>query len=149
MLGDPPLAGRFFDGQPAAAAAMSKQLKQVMKLRLSKNRSAGLTLFEVGVVIAIVLILVVLILPRLARARTASHINCINNLKQVGLACRIWEGDNGDLYPMAVSVTSGGSREMVTTGNVVQTFQVMSNELSTPKILVCSGRPNPHRRTGV
>ena len=117
---------------------MSKQIPKGMKPRLSKNRSAGLSLFEVGVVIAIVMILVVLILPRLAGSNhNSGRINCVNNLKQVGLAYRIWEGDNGDIYPMGVSVTNGGSMEMVATGNVVQTFQVMSNELSTPKILIC------------
>lgn len=38
---------------------------------------------------------------------------------------------------MGILVTNGGSMEMVTTGNVVQTFLVMSNELSTSKILHC------------
>jgi prepilin-type processing-associated H-X9-DG protein len=109
-----------------------------MKPRLSQNRSAAMTLFEVGVVIAVVMILAVLFLPRLlAPKRHGSYINCINNLKQAGLAFRIWEGDNGDKYPMGISVTLGGAREMVATGNVTQVFQVMSNELSTPKILLC------------
>ena len=66
------------------------------------------------------------------------RINCINDLHQIGLAYRSWEGDNGDKYPMQVSVTLGGSMEMVSTGNVMQTFLVMSNELSTPKVLYCS-----------
>jgi prepilin-type processing-associated H-X9-DG protein len=109
-----------------------------MKPRLSKKRNAAMTLFEVGVVVAIVMILVVLLLPRIARPRRAyAGIDCGNNLKQVGLAYRIWEGDNGDIYPMGISVASGGSMEMVATGNVLQTFMVMSNELSTPKILFC------------
>jgi competence protein ComGC len=109
-----------------------------MKPRLSKNYAAAMTLFEVGVLIAIVMILLVLFLPRWTRPNRAyAGINCVNNLKQVGLAYRIWEGDNGDLSPMGVSVTNGGSMEMVATGNVAQTFLVMSNELSTPKILYC------------
>ena len=61
----------------------------------------------------------------------------MNNLKQVDVAYRIWAGDNGDIYPMGISVTNGGSMEIVQTGNVVQTFLVMSNELSTPKALYC------------
>ena len=109
-----------------------------MKPRLSQNRTAAMTLFEVGVVVAVVMILAAVLLPRLAIPNGRMlKINCINNLKQVGLAYRIWEGDNGDNYPMGVSVTNYGSMEMAATGNVVQTFQVMSNELSTPKILIC------------
>ena len=97
-----------------------------------------MTLFEVGVVIAVVMILAVLFLPTLAKVRRrSSRIACVNNLKQVGLCYRIWEGDNGDIYPMGISVTNGGSMEMVLTGNVFQTYLVMSNELGTPKILYC------------
>jgi len=112
-----------------------------MKPRLSKNHSAAMTLFEVGVVIAIVMILAILILHTSWRPNSAydraRQIYCVNNLKQTGLAYRIWEGDNGNMYPMGVSVTNGGSMEMVAIGNVVQTFQVMSNELGLPKILYC------------
>jgi prepilin-type processing-associated H-X9-DG protein len=109
-----------------------------MKPRLSNKRNAAMTLFEVGVVIAIVMILVAVFLPKLARPHVNhARINCVNNLKQIGLAYRIWEGDNGDKYPMGISVTNGGSMETVATGDVVQSFLVMSNELSTPKILIC------------
>src|SRR5882757_6006822 len=109
-----------------------------MNPRFSKIRNSGMTLFEVGIVIAMVMILVVVLLPRFLRSRVHStRIACVNNLKQIGLAYRIWEGDNGDIYPMGISVTNGGSMEMVATGNVVQTFLVMSNELSTPKLLAC------------
>jgi hypothetical protein len=109
-----------------------------MNPRFSNQRNSGMTLFEVGVVIAMVMILVVVLFPEWAKShRRASRINCVNNLKQIGLAYRIWEGDNGDIYPMGVSITNGGSMEMVATGNVVQSFLVMSNELSTPKLLAC------------
>ena len=99
-----------------------------------------MTLFEVLVVVAIVMILVAILLPILGRSHRrypSGRIQCINNLKQVGLAFRIWEGDNGDRYPMAVSITNGGAMEPVAGGNVAAVFQVMSNELSTPKILSC------------
>ena len=109
-----------------------------MKPRLSQKRNAAMTLFEVGVVIAVVMVLAVLLLPTLAKAKhKSSRIGCTSNLKQIGLSYRIWAGDYGDKYPIAISVTNGGSMEMVITGNVVQTFLVMSNELSTPKLLVC------------
>jgi prepilin-type processing-associated H-X9-DG protein len=108
-----------------------------MKPRFSNQRTAALTLVEVTVVIAVLAIAVALILPALAKAkRKTSHISCANDLKQVGIAFRLWEGDNGK-YPMAVSVTNGGATELVATGNVVACFQVMSNELNTPRILLC------------
>ena len=38
---------------------------------------------------------------------------------------------------MAVSITNGGAMEPVATGDVMNCFFVMSNELTTPKILIC------------
>ena len=121
-----------------------------MKPRLSTRHETAMTLFEVGVVVAVLLIVVAVLLPNLRRPRRSSpatRINCINNLKQIGLAYRIWEGDNGDTFPMGVSVTNGGSMEMVVTGNVVQSFLVMSNELSTPIILHCPADTDRGRAT--
>jgi prepilin-type N-terminal cleavage/methylation domain-containing protein len=109
-----------------------------MKPRFSNQTNHALTLFEVLVVIAVLAVLVAVVLPDHSRAnRRSGKINCINNLKEMGVAYRIWEGDNGDKYPMEVSVTNGGAMELVVTGNVLVNFLVMSNELSTPKILHC------------
>ncbi len=90
------------------------------------------------VVIAVLAVLAAMLLPALASAKKkAQRINCINNLKQDGLAFRIWEGDNGDKYPMSVSTNKGGTMEFTTGVDTFRHFQVMSNELSAPKILVC------------
>ena len=93
-----------------------------------------MTLFEVGVVIAALMIAAALLLPRLLNSR---RIYCDNNLRQVGLAFRVWAGDNNDKYPMGISVTNGGAMELAAAGNVPASFLIMSNELSTPKILAC------------
>jgi prepilin-type processing-associated H-X9-DG protein len=110
-----------------------------MKPRLSNQPTNALTRVEVIVVIATLAVLFVLLLPALV---THGHngrqkIRCINDLKQVGIAYRLWEGDNNNKYPMAVSVTNGGAMELIATGNVAVCFQVMSNEVNTPKILLC------------
>jgi prepilin-type processing-associated H-X9-DG protein len=109
-----------------------------MKPRFSKQQTNALTRVEVLVVIVILALLVAIFLPVLAKAkRRASKINCVNDLKQVGIAFRLWEEDNNNKYPMAVSVTNGGAMELIATGNVAACFRVMSNEVNTPKILLC------------
>jgi len=103
-----------------------------------KSKPCGFTLVMLLFVIAVIAILAALLLPALARSKTkATNISCINNLKQAGLSFRIWEGDNGDLYPMAVPAAKGGTKEFNTGADTYRHFQVMSNELSTPKILIC------------
>jgi prepilin-type processing-associated H-X9-DG protein len=101
------------------------------------NQSA-FTLVALLVIVAVLAILAAMLLPALAKAKTKStRINCVNNLKQCGLAFRIWEGDNGDKYPMDVPLAKGGTKEFDTGADTFRHFQVMSNELSTPKILIC------------
>ncbi len=98
----------------------------------------GFTLVGLLVIIAVLAILAAMLLPALAAAkRKAQRVNCVNNLKQSGLAFRIWEGDNNDKMPMDVPMANGGTEEFDTGAGTFRHFQVMSNELSTPKILVC------------
>lgn len=100
-----------------------------------------MTLFEVGIIVAVVVVLGAIVLQRgysfrSTRTRVGT-ISCANNVKQINLCFRIWEGDNGDIVPMGISVTNGGSMEMAQKGDVIRTFLVMSNELSTPQVLFC------------
>src|SRR5271154_3201932 len=110
-----------------------------MKPHFSNQRNHALTLVEVLVVIAVFAVLAAMFLPAIVSTGHSGRqrINCVNNLKEIGLAYRLWAGDNNDKYPMFVSVTNGGAMELIATGNVAACFQVMSNELSTPKILHC------------
>ena len=57
-----------------------------------------------------------------AMKEKAQRIACINNIKQIGLAARLWANDNNDHFPAD--------------------FLTMSNELNSAKLLVCPGDTN-------
>lgn len=116
-----------------------------MKPRFSHQPTAALTRVEVITVIIVLAILAVVLFQALHSSYSnmsgirseVENINCVKNLKQIGVAFRFWEGDHNDKYPMQVSITNGGAMELVGVGNVAACFQAMSNELSLPKILLC------------
>ena len=68
--------------------------------------------------LALVPVLAGLLLPALAQAKyKAQQIQCVNNLKLIGLGARIWSNDHDGKFP--------------------PDFSSMSNELASPNILVC------------
>jgi type II secretory pathway pseudopilin PulG len=103
----------------------------------------GFTLVELLVIVGVVVLLFLMAIPAGDKNRgKADRIKCINNMKNVGLAFRIFATDNGDLYPMSLSMNRGGSLDFTNAIEVFRHFQAMSNELATPKILRC---PNDTR----
>ena len=119
-----------------------------------RSRRTGFTLIELLVVIAIISILASLLLPALASAKAkGKQIACVSNLKQVGLAFTMFADDNGDRYPMIVATNEGGSSDYLGTAatsgaeNTWTHFWVMSNELTTPRVLICAADSGRYEAT--
>src|ERR1039458_3374995 len=79
---------------------------------------AGFILGYISSVFSLVLVASILIVGANGSAnfRKEKIISSENNLKQIGLAFRIWAGDNGDQFPFNVSQTKGGTHELCEIG---------------------------------
>ena len=109
-----------------------------MKLFKTSRGNSALTLVDVVLSVAVIVFIMFVFLPAfLPRRRGAVGINCISNLKQVDLAFRLWSGDNNDRYPMKYYTNEVGQALFLNAANSFLYFQVMSNELSNLKVLVC------------
>src|ERR1017187_1418647 len=73
-------------------------------MRKGFNAAKGFTLLELLLVVAIIAILAALLLPALGRAKAkAQQPVCTNNLRQIGLAIRMYAEDSSDAFPPATN----------------------------------------------
>jgi prepilin-type N-terminal cleavage/methylation domain-containing protein len=109
-----------------------------MKPRFSNQRNLAMTLIEVLVVILVLAIAVAMTLPaRKANRRHQLAEGCKNNLEEIYYAYQSWANDHNGSFPMKISASNGGTMELAADGDAMTTFQILSNELKTPKYLIC------------
>ena len=77
----------------------------------------------------------------------SGRINCASNLKQIGLAFRIWSNDHAERFPWHVPARDGGTKEFTTLPYAAVHFLVASNEFHSPKILTCPDDAKRSRTT--
>jgi competence protein ComGC len=113
-----------------------------MKPDLEQQRTA-FTWIEMVVVIFVLIVLVFsVVLPRLAHSSKVLPYTCLNNLKEIGTAYRLWAGDNGDLFPFQQTVASNGCLNYLINANqgvlCSTNYWLMQNELGQyPRLLLC------------
>ncbi len=105
-----------------------------MKLTGQPNHCRALTLKELLVVVVMLVILVFFLLPFFAgRERHGPRVKCILNLKQIGLAYRVFANDRDDQFPFTVTNSFGFQNDR----RAWMHYLAMSNELGNAKVLVC------------
>ena len=76
-------------------------------MRDSFRHTWGFTLIELLVVIAIIALLAAILFPVFAKAREkARQTSCLNNQRQLAVACQLWAQDNGQTMPSTATCWS-------------------------------------------
>jgi prepilin-type N-terminal cleavage/methylation domain-containing protein/prepilin-type processing-associated H-X9-DG protein len=86
------------------------------------------TLIELLTVIGIIAVLAAVLLPALSRAQErARGIVCLNNTKQLDLACTVYAGDNGERFPYNLGLVGSSFRTDLNWVNNVMTWDLSSD----------------------
>src|SRR5262249_16996089 len=90
---------------------------------IARKKVRAFTRLELSAVISVLAVLVVaVVVPRWHQR--AWRVQCVSNLKQIGLATRTWALDRGDRMPSQVDEGHGGGKDHLATCEAFRHFQV-------------------------
>lgn len=110
------------------------------------RRHAGWTIIELMVVISIISILAALLLPALARARErARRTVCAENLRQMGLAFKMFAGEHGGYYPPGSAndywgdptISANPDAQLIRNNFIFHSWAIYPDYLSSLDVMAC------------
>jgi len=108
---------------------------------INKTPTTGFTRFELLVILFVTVGLTAIALPVLGATSARSRLaQCFNNLREIGRASQAWASEKND-FPWLIPRADGGLNnrdgQIPFAANPFIHFSFMSNELVSPRLLVC------------
>ncbi len=111
-------------------------------MKINEKNNLAFTITELLVVIAIVLFLALLFGIGSGWSRIkAQRINCVNNLKQLTLQCKLFVIDNNGRFPWQIPVNESGSFDPANQ-KTFRHFLTLTKGIGNPKICFCPADKN-------
>lgn len=125
----------------SSGVSFTRRITHFTPMKRHIGNEHAFTLLELIVIFTMTCVLLAILIPATIKAvAKQKRIGCVSRLKNIGLGYRIFATDNGDMFPWQLTTNAPPPKAF---DDVLRHYRSISNELSTPKILVC---PSDNRK---